>query len=74
MSQLKPESIIEKTIRFAGGQKALAEKIGITQQAVSKIKKTGKMPAERVIDAEKATAGQVSRYELRPDIFQEVAQ
>ena len=43
---------------------ALAEKIGLTVQAVSQ---WDDVPPERCLDVEKATG--VSRYELRPDIY-----
>jgi DNA-binding transcriptional regulator YdaS (Cro superfamily) len=48
----------------AGGNKAVAEKFGISRQAVGKWKK---VPSERVLVVEKASG--ISRYILRPDIY-----
>jgi len=58
--------ILLKAIKFAGGPSVLAEKLGISKQAVSLWKKP---PAARCIDIENATLGKVTRYELRPDIY-----
>lgn len=55
----------EKAKHALGGPSALAKAIGdITSQAVSQWKR---VPAERVVDVEKATG--IPREELRPDIF-----
>lgn len=57
-----------KAIKAAGGQVALADKLGIRQNAVSNwIHKTKRIPAERVLAIEAATG--VSRHELRPDLY-----
>lgn len=56
---------IERVIELAGGPSALARDIGgITPQAISQWKK---VPAERVLDVERAIG--ISRHDLRPDIF-----
>lgn len=49
-----------------GGVRKLAERLGVTPQAVYKWRKTG-IPAERVLDVERESG--VSRHELRPDIY-----
>lgn len=51
-------------------QKEFAKKIGATQGFVSQLL-LGKrpIPAEKVLPIELATNGQVSRHELRPDIY-----
>lgn len=51
----------------AGGQSALAKLLGITPQAVSRMCRTGRVPAERVLAIEEATG--VSRHDLRPDLY-----
>jgi DNA-binding transcriptional regulator YdaS (Cro superfamily) len=61
---------IRKAIRSAGGLSALAARLNISKQAVNRWCHT-KIPAERVLEVELATAHQVSRYELRPDIYGE---
>lgn len=60
---------ISRAAALAGGQSALARKLGCTPQAVSKMCATGKVPAERVIPVEEAVDGQVTRSELRPDLY-----
>jgi DNA-binding transcriptional regulator YdaS (Cro superfamily) len=56
-----------KAAKAAGGQSALARLLRVTPQAVQKMCASGRVPAERVLEIEKATG--VSRHELRPDIY-----
>ena len=58
---------IEKAIQILGGQEKLAEKLRVSKQAVTKWRK--KVPAERVLGIESATGGEVTRHELRPDLY-----
>lgn len=51
-------------IAKAGNITRLAEKLGLTNQAVCKWRR---VPAERVLEVERITG--VSRYSLRPDIY-----
>lgn len=53
----------------AGGQSALARVLGCSPQAVQRMCATGRVPAERVLQIEAATAGKVTRHELRPDLY-----
>ena len=46
----------------------LAKTCKVSYQAVLKWERK-RIPAERVLTVERATHGQVSRYELRPDIY-----
>lgn len=55
---------LAKAIDAAGSARALAEKIGVTPQAVSQ---WDQVPPLRVIDIERATG--VTRHELRPDLY-----
>jgi DNA-binding transcriptional regulator YdaS (Cro superfamily) len=55
---------LEHAKHIAGGTTALANKLGISKQAVSMWKK---IPAERVIAIEAATG--IPREELRPDLY-----
>lgn len=59
---------IEKAIAVMGNQSALARALGVSPQAVNQWLKS-KVPAERVLDIEAATSGQVTRHDLRPDIY-----
>lgn len=61
---------LDKAIEQAGGLSVLAGRIGASPQAVLNWRKRG-IPAERVLDIEKATDGHVSRHELRGDLYPE---
>jgi len=58
------KSALERAIKGAGGQAALAKAIGVTAQAVSQ---WDEVPPLRVLQVERASG--VSRYELRPDLY-----
>lgn len=62
---------IQKAIQHAGGVSALAANIGVTYQAIQQWEKAGRVPAERAIQIERATDGEVTRHELRPDLYPE---
>lgn len=62
-------SALERAVQICGGQKALADKIGVSQQAVCKWVTAGEVPLKRVIAIEVATDGQVSRADLCPAFF-----
>lgn len=55
---------IEKAVAAAGTVAALARKLGITRAAIHQ---WTRVPAERVIEVERATG--VSRATLRPDLY-----
>ena len=57
-----------QAIKILGSQKALASAIEVKQQNISSWLKT-RVPAEFVIPIEKATKGNVSRHQLRLDIY-----
>lgn len=63
------ESAIKRAARAAGGQSALARALGVTPQAVQGWCDSGKVPAIRVLDVERAIAGKVTRHELRSDLY-----
>jgi DNA-binding transcriptional regulator YdaS (Cro superfamily) len=61
--------MLERAIKIAGGQSALARKIGVTQSVIwfwLNQSKRG-VPAEFVLKIEQATG--ISRHEFRPDIW-----
>lgn len=58
---------IEKAIAAVGGVAQLAKLCGVSYEAVRKWQATGRLPVERVLEVEGFT--QVSRYDLRPDIY-----
>lgn len=63
------ECAISKAVWHAGGQSALARKLGLKPQAVQRWCKAGKVPAERVLDVERVIEAKVTRHELRPDLY-----
>jgi len=58
---------LEKAVSACGTQRALAEKLGVSAQALTGWMLRGQPPATRVLAIEAATG--VSRHELRPDIY-----
>lgn len=60
---------IQRAVEIAGGQTALADKIGVKQQRVWKWLTSGRAAPDCCIAIEEAIEGQVTRYELRPDVF-----
>lgn len=64
MPDLSP-SPVDRAIEIAGGQRQLAQLIGVSYQAIQKFRR--RVPAERVLAIEAATG--VSRHELRPDLY-----
>ncbi|WP_394165099.1 transcriptional regulator [Neptunomonas phycophila] len=62
---------MKRAISEAGGNVKLAAALGITSQAVSQWRL---VPADRVLDVEKACGSKVTRHEMRPDIFGALSQ
>lgn len=63
------ETGIQKAVRLAGSQTALARLSGVTPQAVQKWVTQGYVPSERCRQVETALNGGVARYELNPATF-----
>ena len=56
--------------RHLKSQVATAKVVGVSPQAVSEILRRGKrVPAEWCLPIETATAGAVTRHDLRPDLY-----
>lgn len=62
---------LARAVQIAGGQAALAEKIGKKQAHIAMWFKRKKVPAEVCADIEGATDGAVKREQLRPDVFRD---
>jgi DNA-binding transcriptional regulator YdaS (Cro superfamily) len=62
-------SHIARAVSIVGGQSALARLVGRTQANVSQWVIKGRVPAEMVLAIEQATKYQVTRHQLRPDIY-----
>ncbi|WP_414691760.1 YdaS family helix-turn-helix protein [Noviherbaspirillum sp.] len=65
------ETGIQKAVRLAGSQTALGCILKVKPQAVQKWVAQGYAPAERCRAIEDAFAGEVTRYELNPEVFGE---
>ncbi len=64
------ETPIQKAVRIAGGQAELARRCETSQPRIWQcIHRNQRIPADLVLPIEKATAGEVSRHELRPDLY-----
>lgn len=59
-------SVFDAVLACVGSQSALAERLGVTQQAVSWWRKSGVFPEKYCADIERITGGRVSRQVLRP--------
>lgn len=67
------ETGIEKAVRLAGSQTALAKLAGVSPQAVQKWVDQGYAPGGKCRLIEAKMNSQVTRYELNPEIFGEAA-
>lgn len=64
------KSHIERAVELFGSQKKLADAVGCSQQHISLLLRgVVKVTAEMAISIDEATKGDVSRRELRPDVF-----
>ena len=69
METRQRNSVIAKAIELVGSQELFAQRMGVTQQAVSYWRKKGTVPAEYAVLAEQATDGRISRQKFRPDLY-----
>ncbi|HYD58923.1 MAG TPA: YdaS family helix-turn-helix protein [Noviherbaspirillum sp.] len=65
------ETGINRAVQLAGSQTALANRLGVTPQAVQKWVEQGYAPAERCRAIESEFDGAVTRYDLNPTVFGE---
>jgi len=61
--------VIDLLVGLFGTQSALAAKLGIRCASISGWRQRGKIPVDRCGDIERVTGGQVTRYDVRPDVF-----
>lgn len=65
---------LQKAIKTAGSQAELARRIGKKQAHIwNWLHRDKTVPAESVLAIEMATAGRVSRHDLRPDLWDRTA-
>lgn len=63
-------SHVERAVEIKGSQAKLAADMGCSQQYISwLLKEADQISAEQSIACERATDGQVTRWDLRPDLF-----
>jgi TorA maturation chaperone TorD/DNA-binding transcriptional regulator YdaS (Cro superfamily) len=61
---------LTKAIAIVGGQTQLARLLGVKQANVWHwLNKAGRVPGEYVLAIEKACGGQITRHDLRPDLY-----
>lgn len=65
---------LSRAVTLAGGQAALARRLGRKQSDVAQWLRRGRVGPTACIAIEEAVGGQVTRYELRPDVFGEPPQ
>ena len=61
-------SPMDRACKAVGNQAELARLLNVSAEAVRKWR-MGRVPAERVLQIEKATKKKVSRHQLRPDLY-----
>ena len=64
---IKPGTPLDDAIAAAGGVAHLGNVLGVAHTSVVKWRKSGRIPASRVVAIEAATG--VSRHRLRPDLY-----
>lgn len=60
---------LTRAIEYFGSQQAMADALAIRSPSISGWRQAGRVPAERCAAIEQLTNGEVTRNELRPDVF-----
>lgn len=61
---------ILRVVAYFGTQRAFSKAVGVSPEAVRKwVHGEQRITAERALQIETVTKGEVTRYELRPDLF-----
>lgn len=66
------QPVFDAVIACVGSQAALASSLGVTQQAVSWWRKSGRIPDRYCAQIERLTGGAVGRRVLRPNDWQQI--
>jgi len=69
MSAMTPTDHMERAIKIAGSEAKLGDACGVSQAAIWKAKKVGRVSAELAVRIERATDRQVTCADLRPDLW-----
>lgn len=62
---------LDRAIAIVGSQSIFASRLGIRCASISGWRKRRRIPVDRCLAIESMTAGAVTRYDLRPDVFGE---
>ncbi|MDN7144132.1 helix-turn-helix domain-containing protein [Pseudomonas sp. JQ170] len=66
------ERPVDAVVRLAGGQAELARRCNTSQPRIWQcVHRNQRVPADLVIPFEKAVGAQVTRHQLRPDLYPE---
>lgn len=60
---------LQQAVDRAGSQSALARLLNVKPQAVQQWVANGEPPVKRAIQIEEVVDGEITRHDLRPDIF-----
>lgn len=60
---------VQRAIVIAGSERKLAEAACVSQPAINKAKRVGRVSAKLAKKIDEVTNGQVPRWELCPDVF-----
>ena len=63
------KSNIKRAVKLAGGVSAMARALAVSRPTIYLWMRRGFPPAEYCLGIERVTGAQVSRYQLRPDIY-----
>lgn len=65
---VKMNTVLDRIVTITRTKRALAHALGLTPMAINRWN-PDKIPIKYVNDIEQLTAGQITREEIRPDIF-----
>jgi DNA-binding transcriptional regulator YdaS (Cro superfamily) len=63
------QNLFKRAIEIAGSEHRLAKAIGFSQHAVWHARQKGRPSAEMAVAIDRFTKGEISRRDLRPDLF-----
>ncbi len=69
--QHNARELIERAIAIAGSQQKLGELVGKSQNTIWAARRAGRVSAELAAAIDEATNGEVPRWQLRPDLWEQ---
>lgn len=60
---------LQKAVRLFGSEEKLSRAAGFSQNAINQAKKRGRISAELAVGIERATNGEIPRWQIRPDLW-----